>query len=52
MWDLILNLVHSVNITLQNSNIFIHNVSKIVMVLKNALEEIRNEESENIKFSK
>ena len=48
MWDSILNQVYRVNITLQKSNISISNASKIVMGLKNALEEMRNEGSENI----
>lgn len=50
LWDSILNQVHKVNITLQKSNISIDTASKIVMGLKNALEEMRNEESEKIKL--
>ncbi|XP_060855368.1 uncharacterized protein LOC132953444 [Metopolophium dirhodum] len=52
MWDSILNQVYKVNITLQKSNISISNASKIVMGLKNALEEMRNEGSENINILK
>lgn len=50
MWDLMLNRVHRVNITLQKSNISIDNASKIVMGLKNSLEGMRNEGFENIKL--